>query len=116
MHDLPIVGCACPVRRDPAISSASNLVLEEGNHQPIEPKAEGLEAVDCLGLAVCVVKAAVFARLPSQWFRFGNGGEDAYFCAKAKQYGFQPMLDHGLSLEIGHIGEIVHRFPRPACA
>lgn len=112
-HDLPIVGCAYPKRRDPNKSSASKAVSAEIGYQPVEPKRDGLEAVDCLGLGVCLVKAGVFSCLPRPWFFFDRHGEDAYFCALAKTAGIQPMLDHGLSMEIGHIGEVVHRFPRP---
>lgn len=110
-HNKTIVGCNYRVRRpqDDQISTAGNFV--GGALVPIKPQPEGLEAVDMLGMGVCLTRAEVFRKVPRPWFEASSLGEDGYFFAKAKEYGFQPLVDHALSKEIGHIGETVLRLP-----
>ena len=35
-------------------------------------------------------------------------GEDVYFCVKAHDCGFDSYVDHGLSNQIGHIGQYTY--------
>ena len=109
-HDKPIVGANYRHRRlpDEARSTAANIV--DGQTVSIASRAEGVEAVDVVGLGVCLTKAEVFRALPKPWFEMGRFGEDASFCLKAKAHGFQPCVDHALSGEVGHVAETVLHF------
>jgi hypothetical protein len=59
-------------------------------------------------------KAEVFKKTPKPWFWFyslKNGktlGEDVHFCIAAHDAGFETWVDHGLSNEIGHIGQYTY--------
>ncbi|MEA3002175.1 MAG: hypothetical protein QOH81_963 [Sphingomonadales bacterium] len=109
-HDVSFVGCNIR-KRDPdrVVSTARNFVGERT--VAIEPKSEGLEPVDFVGFGVALIKAGVFTALPRPWFENGRYGEDGHFCRLAKAHGIQPYVDHGLSMEVGHIAETVLRFP-----
>jgi hypothetical protein len=108
-HDQPIVGCNYRRRNPIPMSSATRRI---GRRQiPITPGVAGLEPVDVLGLGACLIKAEVFRQVPRPWFLFGMEGEDAYFFERAKAAGFQPYVDHALSVEVGHIAETVLTFP-----
>jgi len=106
-HNVPIVGANYRHRRlpDEVRSTAANIV--DGESVSIAPKAEGVEAVDVVGMGVCLTKTEVFRNLPKPWFEMGRFGEDASFCLKAKAHGFQPRVDHRLSAEVGHVAETV---------
>lgn len=66
-----------------------------------------------------MIRLSVFDALPGAHFRFAidphSGaivGEDYDFCNRARAAGFKVWCDVGLSFEIGHIGQSVHRLPR----
>lgn len=76
----------------------------------------GLEEVDTVGFGVMLVKIEVFASLQKPWFdtpydfdTCKHVGEDVYFCTTARFKGYKIFIDHDLSREIGHIGEVEHR-------
>jgi hypothetical protein len=102
-HNLPMVGCNYPKRRESAPSAST----EAG---PLQPRADGLEPVGVLPLGVCLTAASVFAALPRPWFQAGPLGEDGHFSQAAITHGIQPHVDHGLSMHVGHIAETVLRF------
>lgn len=102
--------------RDPdkAVSTAANMV--EGKAVPLEPKGEGLEEVAFCGFGLCLIASAVLRAMPPPWFLEGVDrdqrtivGEDAYFFIKARATGFPCLIDHSLSLDVGHIAETVLR-------
>lgn len=105
-HDKPFVGCHYPRRRPDDIVSAA---VKDG--KALRPKADGLETVDILPFGVALIRADVFKSLARPWFKMGRNGEDGYFCEQAVKAGFQPHVDHALSREVGHISEVVLRFP-----
>jgi hypothetical protein len=115
-HDVPIVGCNYAVRgeRDAPESTAFNIAKNENGLLRIEPKETGLEAVDVIGMGVCLVKRVVFEALPRPWFRPFDYGEDGYFCLQAKKAGFIPHVDH--SLKVGHIDETIRMLPQLAAS
>lgn len=106
-HNLPIVGCHYPRRHSPRITSAAKDM--QGN--ALKPKPSGLEPVSLMPFGVALIKAEVFRKLPRPWFSAEPNGEDGYFCEQAIQAGYQPHVDHALSMEVGHIAETVLRFP-----
>jgi hypothetical protein len=75
--------------------------------------SKGLEQAGTCGLAACLIERRVFEAIPAPRFNFeytpkGWRGEDIWFCDRATEAGFQPMIDHDLSREIGHVGNHVY--------
>ena len=103
-HRLDFVGCNIPIRYDPIGPTAGRLG-EDGRVRHIwtEPGNTAVEAVDVLGMGVCLVHRRVFDAMEAPWF--GGTAEDHQFCLKAARAGFRPHVDHGLSWQIGHVGE-----------
>lgn len=118
-HSLPVVGCNCPLR-DNSNGCASAPYGEGGSRRFRTTTAGAAESplleVDSLGLAVCLVRATIFAELPQPWFELQMGlgndylGEDYYFFRKVRKNGDKVFIDQQLSLQIGHIAETEHRF------
>jgi hypothetical protein len=112
-HDRPVVACNC-VMRDPRLIFTAQ---RDGKRIETKPDSTGLEPVDTVGLAVMLMRTEVVADLPRPWFQHGRNetggdiGEDLMFCRSLRTAGHQILIDHDLSLEIGHIG---HHTYRPA--
>ncbi|GAI93114.1 unnamed protein product, partial [marine sediment metagenome] len=53
------------------------------------------------GAGFLLVKREVFEKLPYPWFSFEKGGEDLYFCDKARENGFEIWAD--MSVLLGHL-------------
>jgi len=59
-----------------------------------------------------LVKAEVFEAIPKPWFNLrwvdeiqDFVGEDWWFLDKAEGYGFSAMVDHRISMKVGHVGD-----------
>jgi hypothetical protein len=114
MHKAPFVAASCPTRRRPLRTTARHGL----NRLPSSIGKTGLEKVDGVGFGFTLVKREVFEKVPTPWFATGwvkdpetgeIGGamsEDIYFCMNARKAGFDILVDHDLSREIGHIGEV----------
>lgn len=110
-HGLPIVAANCTTRVLPIIPTAV-----KNDHRITSLDKSGLESVDQLGLAVVLTETKVFASIPMPWFKMEWDQkfpdtymtEDCYFFRKAREAGYRTMIDHDLSKEIGHIGEITY--------
>lgn len=70
-----------------------------------------LVPVEGVGMGCMLTSVDVFRRMESPWFEvrwhdeYGDYiGEDFYFCKKARDLGYQIMIDAGASNSIGHIG------------
>lgn len=119
LHQQPIVGCNYPTRKWPAIEPVCHgfggEVKENGstdwNTNRIYP-GKGLESVRAAGFGCMLVHRDVYEAMEPPWFHLPwdekagkhSSGEDAYFCWKAKQAGFDTLIDHDLSNEVAHIG------------
>lgn len=110
-HDLPVVGANCRLRNDGVGASSATKRATMGARQgfmPIAPKASGLEEVDVIGLALCLMKAEMFESLPQPWFAMVRQGEDGFFFQRLFGHkGVRPVVDHALSKQIGHVAETV---------
>jgi len=89
------------------------------------PKSPRLQRVWRVGTGVMLVKTSVFKRLgPPPWFEVNwvpelesYRGEDWFFCEKLEKAGIPIFVDHGLSAQVGHVGdcEFTHEMvPAPA--
>ena len=115
-HGKPIIA-ANYRRRDPEASVSTAAKLVDGKAVPLEPRRDGLEEAAFCGFGFCLIAATVLRAMTPPWFLEGVDrdqrtavGEDAYFFTRARASGFPCLIDHKLSLEIGHIAETELRF------
>lgn len=115
-HDKPICGVNATTRTIPVKATAKYLKidLEEKTNTWLQVSSKGktgIERVASIGCGVMLVKREVFEKTPEPWFWFyqlpGEKvlGEDVHFCIAAQDAGFETWVDHGLSNEIGHVGD-----------
>ena len=118
-HDKDIVGVNATTRNYPVAPTAKHLECDfeanESTWLPVNSKGKaGIERVAAIGCGVMLCKAKVFQDTAKPWFWFyslKNGktlGEDVHFCIAAHDAGFETWVDHGLSNEIGHIGQYTY--------
>ena len=101
-HDKPIVGCNAAAKSEEVQATGKGL-----DGKMLIPD-KGLEAVKYLGFGCILIDTKVFADIEYPYFMedvVNATGEDAYFCAKAREAGYEILCDHELSMEIGHIGD-----------
>lgn len=105
-HGKDIVGANYPRRRPAGAPTA----VKDG--EPLYSAGPGLDEVDTLGLGVCLMRASLFRRLERPWFNFeikpdrsGHIGEDVALFRALRRLGVAVFVDHGLSMEVGHIAE-----------
>lgn len=107
-HGRPFVAANATTRRHPI-----RWVAKDKAGDVIDSSSAcGLTKASSCGLAFCLLEARVFASMEPPQFNFEYGpdgwiGEDIYFCRRAIDAGFQPMIDNELSPDIGHVGSLV---------
>jgi hypothetical protein len=87
-----------------------------GGHVIYSNGKKGIERVWRIGAGVIMMKMGVFDDLPLPWFNNewrGEPvndfcGEDWFFCELMDKKGIPIWIDHGLSLEIGHVGKWIY--------
>ncbi|PKU23500.1 hypothetical protein CWS72_16280 [Telmatospirillum siberiense] len=111
-HGQDVVGALYTKRIPPYPLLGST--LEE---QPADAPA-GLLEMTRIPTGCLLIRMSAFDRLTRPYFRFEYDetsgeviGEDYAFCDRARRAGFRLWADISLSMEIGHIGQQVHRFP-----
>lgn len=104
-HEVPIVSALIFARVPPHHPCCG--YVSEGGHQPlaeVDPSA-GLTKVDYAGAGCLLVRREVFEAVEPPWFKAitpSGGGEDAFFCRKAREAGFPIYVDQGLN--VPHVG------------
>jgi GT2 family glycosyltransferase len=114
-HNAPIVGCNIARRATPTEPTASRLdaagLLVKVWTTPELAHAKAVQKVAHVGMGVCLIRREVFERVPQPWFIEATTPaglfvtEDVFFMKKARGAGFEVLLDHALSWEIGHVFE-----------
>lgn len=110
-HDTPMVGCNYRVRQPSGLFTAQR----NGERINTLESSTGLEAVDAIGLGICLMWADLAADLNRPWFPHGQNeqggdiGEDIVFCRRLRGCGHEIYIDHDLSKEVGHIGQYTYR-------
>ena len=110
-HDQPIVACNYVVRQASGLFTASR----DGERVPTTAMSTGLEAVEYVGMGAMLMRTDVVAGLGRPWFRHGLNelggdiGEDVMFCRGLARAGYQILIDHDLSKQVGHIGQHTYR-------
>ena len=111
-HKRPIVGINATTRTEPLRYTAA---ISPDEFLETTRRSKGLQKVQRIGFGIVLIEARVFQAIPKPWFLIEYGekngepyyrGEDVYFCEKARQYGFTPMVDHDLTKETAHFGSI----------
>ncbi len=111
-HDKAWVGINATTRAIPIQETAINLKMETVKTGPHE---KGLERVRRMGFGIALIRADVFTAIKKPWFltkyvkvdrQRVYQGEDVYFCEKARKAGYHPFVDHDLTKETAHIGEV----------
>jgi hypothetical protein len=74
----------------------------------------GLEKVWRVGCGVMMLRTSVFKELPKPWFNFDYQpeknrfvGEDWWLCRQLERAGVDIWIDHDLSHEVGHEGNLI---------
>jgi hypothetical protein len=110
-HDVPVVAANCTKRSFPVSGTALDF---DGKEVDSRGK-KGLEKVRQVGAAFMLIRRDVLEALKPPMFLMewvpdigGYCGEDVYFCQLVQNAGFDVLIDHELSMYIGHIGKCTY--------
>lgn len=112
-HQKPIVACNYATRVVPTTTTAFADIrkVKPTDRVYTFPDSTGLEAVHAVGMGVMLVNTDVYRDLQAPFFQLvwdaASGdyhGEDIYFCRLARAKGYEILLDHDLSKQVGHVG------------
>ena len=110
-HDKHVVACNYPTRKSPITSVAFDFMGSKRDRVLTREDSTGLEAVAAVGMGAMMVKAEVFTKINKPWFFIPYNpstgrmmGEDIWFCQRAREAGYEVLIDHETSKEIRHIG------------
>lgn len=110
MGRAKVAGCNIARRTDPTGPTALKFDGDQVRFVYTDPdkvQRKLVEPVDSMGLGVCLMSTEVFRGLPKPWYAPDVNGEDGYFFLKLRAAGIPILVDHGVSADIGHIGERV---------
>jgi hypothetical protein len=113
-HDAPVV--ACNIATKSPISSPTARLKGKGEGEPIpvftRSTSPAVGEVWRVGCGIMLVRADVFSHLPKPWFNTtwheevqDFVGEDWWFCELLEKAGIPILVDHRISLGVGHIGD-----------
>lgn len=110
-HDVPVVAANCTRRAFPLTGTALDF-----DGKDIDSRGKtGLEKVRQVGGAFMLIRRDVLEKLKPPLFLMdwvpemdGYCGEDIYFCQLVQAAGFDVLVDHELSMHIGHIGKMTY--------
>jgi len=119
-HQLPMVGInysTCEVGGHPV---ATKQIGPPGIYLATDDDSEGLEEVEGIGFGMVLLRMRDFralADIPQPWFHQewreedqNWTGEDIYFSKLVReQLGHRVFVDHDLSKECGHVGQMTYR-------
>ena len=111
-HGLPIVAVNYPTKEENCRPTA--FIDTDSYIGPCytQAKHKGLQAVSSCGFGLMLIETRVFAAMQTPLFQFTQDGpnkvatetEDVYFCRKAREAGFDVVIDHDLSKQVAHLG------------
>lgn len=112
LRDKDVIGVNCTNRTWPVETIACDLK----NGRRIDSRKKfGVQKVQHIGTGLMMVKTSVFRKMQPPLFMFEwipqenkYCGEDVYFCAKCHDVGVDVWVDHDLSKECGHIGDLTY--------
>jgi len=111
-HKAPIVGAGYPTRKIPCIEPT--VYGDDGGKFRVytDESSTGTESVFAMGFGVMCIHREVYEQMPRPWFHIPwddeneeqECGEDVFFCRKARENGFEVLIDHDLTKDVYHIG------------
>lgn len=117
-HGKDVVACNIVTKTIPAQPTARlKSAWPGGNVVYSDPDLHGLEQVWRVGTGVMLLNLCVFDKIQKPWFpmtykslgqdgRMEWEGEDWGFCSKLEDAGIPIFIDHDMSREIGHLGQM----------
>lgn len=119
-HQVPMVGANYSTREVGGHPVAIKRIGPPGEYLETTEESEGLEDVEGIGFGMVLMRMRDFRPLVNEakpWFHQewveeeqNWIGEDIYFCKLAREkLGVRIFVDHDLSKEIGHVGQITYR-------
>ena len=107
-HDKDVVGCNYR-RRAP--SDYGYLFTSMKGEKDVDSNGKhGLEEVDLIGFGVLLIKTSCLASLQEPYFAYAERpmyeGEDHAFCQRCRDAKIPVLVDHDLSMHIGHLAEV----------
>ena len=113
-HRKAIAACNIATKQIPSIPTARKLV--NGTPMPVftTPESKGIERVWRIGTGIMLVDLSIIDALDEPWFKVSSSdegehyGEDWWFCQQVEKAGFHIYIDHDLSWQVGHIGNLVY--------
>lgn len=106
-HNLALVAANCVTRRPPHQFTAQ----VGGVRIATRRKSTGLQKVDGVGFAVCLMETQLLRRLSRPWFRFDwdpqqaiYHGEDYNLMERLRKASVNLWVDHDLSRKVRHLG------------
>jgi hypothetical protein len=109
----PVVACNIAVKTNPSFPTArARGATSFGVPVTSDLGKNGLEKVWRIGCGVMLIDLSIVKPLPKPWFEVRYSaveaqfiGEDWDFVDKVQNAGHDVYVDHGLSREIGHVGQ-----------
>ena len=111
-HDAPIVAGNYVTRQYPHKTVAythmhdwRSYVINTGKQDPISVAAVGM---GCMLVNTAVIREMPRPRFQTMWIPETDDhmGEDFYFCSRAKELGFDILIDDALSCDLQHLGTV----------
>lgn len=117
-HRQPIVAANYPTRRMPAIEPTAFVDDVTQERVYTLKDSTGLEKCAAIGFGCIAVHRQVFEAMEIPWFHSPwndedhkfECGEDVYFCRKARAAGFEVLIDHDLSKQVKHVGQMEYTY------
>ena len=106
-HGRSIVAANYPTRTAPIVPTAV-----DGQRREVFERADvALQDVQYCGMGCMLTAVEVFLTIGKPWFAIGYhrgtddyGGEDAFFCQKARENNYSILIDPALSERVRHVG------------
>ncbi len=112
-HHLPIVAVNYP-KKEPEARPTAYIDTDSYVGPCFTQKQHtGLQAVSSCGFGLMLIEMSVLSAIPTPLFQFTQAGpegiktetEDVFFCRKAREAGFDIVIDHDLSKRVAHLGD-----------
>ena len=111
-HDKDIV-IANYVQRGGPLTSTAQTIYDEP--MITHPHSTGLEQALQGGFGLALIRREVFEQMDAPWFANpwdtaieDYVGEDVFWCAQVRRYGFDAWVDHDVSKQVHHMGVVAY--------
>lgn len=112
-HDLPVVAANCVTKQIPATTTARSWSADPKGEIVYTDDKEGLEEVWRVGTGVMLIRKDVIQKIPNSAWAMKYlpeadtfQGEDWTFCQACQEAKIPIYVDHSVSREVGHIGNL----------